>query len=407
MNRNFNFIGRYLGLVLLLACSRHRVPLAHTPSRQPGPAALPDSKSGRGQGKAGVALDPGHGSRPDQSIDAQESSNEDDSADDGPDAESAIDDEEHRPSASGVDNQFKYTADISDAELQEKWQKEPQSLGSMSIGFSDEGRLINSEQFPKGDGWVVISPEKAWGTQETIEYITVAAKRVRELHPDAPPLRVNQLSAKEGGYLRPHKSHQNGRDVDLGFYNLGSDRRVMNVGLNWDLIKSLVTLADVQLILVDRKIQKILYDYALKAGENSEWLDSLFHAGKQALIKHARRHRDHFHVRLYNPRGAELGRRIAPLLALRPEHNLAMHRVKKRETLGAIALHYGTSVKAVQKANHLTGNRLKVSQVLKIPLRGPCTHCPIPPALLVPPRRVPDVATKASLTPGAPDNEPD
>ena len=36
--------------------------------------------------------------------------------------------------------------------------------------------------------------------------------------PDAYPLRVNQLSAREGGWLRPHKSHQNGRDVDLGFY---------------------------------------------------------------------------------------------------------------------------------------------------------------------------------------------
>ena len=35
------------------------------------------------------------------------------------------------------------------------------------------------------------------------------------LDPEAPPLRVNQLSAPEGGWLRPHKSHQNGLSADF------------------------------------------------------------------------------------------------------------------------------------------------------------------------------------------------
>ena len=64
----------------------------------------------------------------------------------------------------------------------------------------------------------MVSPEIAYGTQETVDYVVAAIHAVRAQYPNVPPLRVNRLSTKDGGYLRPHKSHQNGRDVDLGFY---------------------------------------------------------------------------------------------------------------------------------------------------------------------------------------------
>ena len=38
--------------------------------------------------------------------------------------------------------------------------------------------------------------------------------RVRGLHDVA----IGDLSAKKGGPLPPHKSHQSGQDVDLGFW---------------------------------------------------------------------------------------------------------------------------------------------------------------------------------------------
>jgi LysM repeat protein len=124
-------------------------------------------------------------------------------------------------------------------------------------------------------------------------------------------------------------------------------------------------------------------------GEDKAWLDSLFHAGADSIIKHARRHRDHFHVRFFNGRAQELGRRIAPLLALQPEHNVLTHRVRSGDTLGGIALRYNTSISALQKANRLRGSFLSIGQVLQVPLRGPCTRCPVPPPVVVPPRRVP------------------
>ena len=85
---------------------------------------------------------------------------------------------------------------------------------------------------------------------------------------------------------------------------------------------------------MDKRIQARLYDYALAQGEDKAWLDKLFHAGPDSLVKHARRHRDHFHVRFFASRSQELGRRIQPLLARQPEQNVVIHRVVKGDTLG-------------------------------------------------------------------------
>ncbi len=289
-----------------------------------------------------------------------------------------------------------YTADLSDEELLRRWKDEPATLGSVSVGFVHSGRLVNSIRFPQEKDWMVVSPEKAWTTQETIDYLTRVARELRARYPESPLLRVNQISGKDGGYIRPHKSHQNGRDVDLGFYYPGgvmvharAREKYIDPMMNWELVKALVTFTDVQVILVDRRVQKVLYDYALKAGEDKAWLDSLFHAGEGSVIKHARGHRDHFHVRFFNPRAQELGRRIAPLLALQPEHNIAMHRVRSGDTLGAIAMRYNSSVPMIRNANRIRGHMLRIGQVLSVPLRGPCTRCPVPPPVVVPPRRAP------------------
>lgn len=289
-----------------------------------------------------------------------------------------------------------YTRELTDEALADAWKKSPEALGSISMGFVEEGRLINGVPFPQGEAWTVVSPDATYGTQETVDFVSAAIRQVKSWYPDAPPLRVNQISAREGGYLRPHKTHQNGRDVDLGFYYPGGQtvrvrerEKVMDVALNWALVKALVMTGDVQFILVDQRIQKVLFEHAKKAGEDPAWLESLFHSGRDSILQHARRHRDHFHVRYFNARAQELGRRVAPLLAERPEENIAMHRVRSGDTLGGIASRYGSSVSAIRKASGLTNNLLRIGRVLKVPLRKPCTTCPVPPPTIVPPRRLP------------------
>lgn len=201
--------------------------------------------------------------------------------------------------------------------------------------------------------------------------------------PSAPALRVNHLGKSEGGYLKPHFSHQSG--VDLRTLSNHSRIGVMNLEANWALVKALAAKADVQVVLLDRSVQAALYDWAKERGEDVALLDALFRAGPKSLFQHARRHKDHFHVRFFSPRAQELGRRVQPLLAKRPDENKIAHRVKRGETLGHLAMRYGTTVKLIQQASGLASTRLSVGRTLIVPLRGPCTQCPV---TAVPPRRI-------------------
>jgi murein endopeptidase len=291
-----------------------------------------------------------------------------------------------------------YSGDLSDEELTRMWVESPGAIGSISVGLTEAGRLVNGVQLTDGTAWDVIDEANAWGTQETVDFITAAALDVREQFPDAPPLRINHIGKQNGGYLRPHQSHQAGRDVDLGFYypkgedpgNLSKRRELaMDLATNWALLKSLISNADVEFILVDKRIQTRLYAWALEHGEDKAWLDKVFTGDWSGLVRHARRHRDHFHVRFYSGRSQELGRRIQPLLAKKPEENVVIHRVKSGDTLGGLATRYNSGVKLIQKANGLTSTNLKIGRTLNIPLRGPCTNCPLPPPLVIPPRLLP------------------
>ncbi len=333
-------------------------------------------------------------------VDAADALAEDD---DSPTEEVAGDSEPSQVIATVTDGGYQFTNDLSDEELARRWEQDPRSLGSISIGFVEEGRMINAAPFPEGEAWTVVVPESCWTTQETADAIIGAARQVREWYPEGAPVRVGQVSGPEGGYLPPHISHQNGRDVDVGLFYPGPEpyrikerEKVMDVPMNWAFAKAILMHGDVQFILLDRRVQKVLYDYALAHGENKQWLDSLFHAGRRSVFFHARRHRDHFHVRLFNPRAQELAHRLAPLMPKRPEQNVAFYRVVKGDTLGGIALKMGSSVKTLKTANHLTSSFLKLRQVLKVPLRGPCTNCPVPPLVVLPPRRVPPPAASSS-----------
>lgn len=326
---------------------------------------------------------------------------DDDDLDDG--SETPVEEEtESVDDASAGDPGLRYSADFDEATLKDAWVNKPELLGSVSIGFAHEGRLMNAVPFPEGEGYRVVSPAKAYATQETVDYVLAAIAKVRAQYPDAPRLRVNNISSKEGGWLRPHKSHQNGRDVDFGFYYPTEDpirvrerEKVIDVKLSWALLEALITETDVQSVLVDKRVIRVLYDHALAIGRDKAWLDSIFHAGASSVVKHAPRHRDHFHVRFYNPRAQELGRRVAPMLALRPEQNVFVHRVRYGDTLGHIALRYGTTIKAIQKANGMKGTFLKLGQRVRVAMRGPCTRCPIPPPVVIPPRRLPPEVSPA------------
>ena len=325
---------------------------------------------------------------------------DDDSASDPAEAES----ESAQPGS--TDGRLRYSADLNEAELQRRWKDDLSSLGTISVGFADQGRLINAARMPQDEAFVCQRPELAFGTQETVEALTLAFRAVHKQFPASAPARLSHIGLADGGYLRPHRSHQSGRDADIGFFYLNDSipgrgarrEKLIDPARNWALLRALVTQTDVQVILVDRGIQKVLRTWALGAGEDADFVNGLFGGGSHALVQHARHHKDHFHVRFYAPRSQELGRRIQPLLAQRPEQNIVLHKVRHGETLGHLARANNTTVALIQKANRLRGSFLRLGQQLRIPLRGACTRCPLPPAVVVPPRRMPAMSASAVAT---------
>src|SRR6266446_1217417 len=287
-----------------------------------------------------------------------------------------------------------YTRELTDDELAQKLRYDLASLGSVSIGFADRGRVLNAVQMPQDPAWIVERPAYAFATRETVDALALAFRSVRKRFPDSPPARLSHLGARDGGYLRPHRSHQSGRDADIGLFYKG-DRfppqgapreRLIDPARNWALLRALITETDVQLVLVDRSIQTVLRRFALSIGEDAAWLSQVF----GQMVKHARSHRDHFHVRFYAPRSQELGRRLQPALALLPGQNLTTYVVHAGNSLGQIAARYRTTVAAIRRANQMkTESLLRLGQHLIIPLRGACTICPLPPPLAIPPRLLP------------------
>ncbi|MCH2137335.1 MAG: penicillin-insensitive murein endopeptidase, partial [Phycisphaerales bacterium] len=87
----------------------------------------------------------------------------------------------------------------------------------ISGGAAHDGRLLNGVPLHTRPG-VVTRKGRNWGTAETVAAIYRAVDLVRAKFPDTPDLAIGDLSRKHGGKLRPHKSHQSGRDADIAYY---------------------------------------------------------------------------------------------------------------------------------------------------------------------------------------------
>jgi murein endopeptidase len=276
-------------------------------------------------------------------------------------------------------------------------QRNPAALGPLSIGTPDAGLLVNPVLFPEGPYWKLREPSEAWATDETIDFIVAAIESVEALYPGSPRLVIGDLSHPGGGRIDRHRSHQVGRDADIGFYYRRGEAesfqtartKDLDLPRTWALVRALVTETDLDRIFVDRSLMRVLYDEAVSEGEDRGWLNDIFgRTGEKGLIQHERRHKDHLHARFFNRRAQEEGRIVYPVLVetgMAPPP-MVKHRVRSGETLGGLARRYGTSVSAIRAANGLRGTQLRAGRSYTIPIRR------IPPdsgPLVVPPRRLP------------------
>jgi penicillin-insensitive murein endopeptidase len=302
-------------------------------------------------------------------------------------------------------------ADLTDREIEARLRGDLGALGSLSVGRTNGGALVSGVPMPEGANWQLVSPGLAWGTRETVDALAHAIDAVSARFPDTPKAFIGNISAKNGGHLHPHVSHQSGRDVDLGYYLTEGHRWYANASgpsldrpRTWHLVRTLIVDSDIDLILVDLQIQRMLKAYALSIGEDPAWLDEIFQVGgksRRPLLFHVNGHATHLHVRFFNPLAQELGRRAYRFMIARrvvaPPTLYITHAVKAGETLGHLALRYKVTPEAIKKANALTKDVMRLNKVYKIPQPGGIA---MPAPAVIPPRQSPPppkaVATRGS-----------
>lgn len=136
---------------------------------------------------------------------------------------------------------------------------------SESVGYCFNGKLINGEKLPPGPGYTFGHRPNIYGTNETITLLLDSIARYRRKYPDGPIVVVGNLSQRGGGKLDPHKSHQSGRDVDLGYIHkkkfqpinhmMATNEQNMDVRKTWYLLETLLKTEKVEKMFIDYKIQ--------------------------------------------------------------------------------------------------------------------------------------------------------
>jgi hypothetical protein len=172
--------------------------------------------------------------------------------------------------------------------------------------------MADAVQLAPGPGYIVKKPIFAWGTPRTVHLLREAARLyTRKVH-DGPPIRIGDISKREGGPFPPHLSHQTGRDVDIGYILKGPQSEVTRfvpvVSSNfdrartWALVDALVSTGGVAHVFMDYDVQRMLYEHAKSEGVDRERLARLFQYphGRYSwhgMIRHWKGHHDHMHVR--------------------------------------------------------------------------------------------------------------
>ena len=199
------------------------------------------------------------------------------------------------------------------------------SAGSVALGNTSRGGLIDPAMVPDAGEFHYILPAHLgrpthYGTDELVELLLTSAEQVATAFP-ASRLAVGNLSVFDGGRISWSRSHNSGRDVDLGFFirdKEGADlpletlvhiRRsgavaeipgaTFDTERNWAVVKALLTseTAKVQWIFIYAPLERMLLAHATKLGEPQALID------KAATIMHqpgdSAPHDDHFHIRIF------------------------------------------------------------------------------------------------------------
>lgn len=190
-------------------------------------------------------------------------------------------------------------------------------IAGQSIGLPWRGRLQSAARLGYGEGYVLRRPHRTYGTRTTVAHVESALAELRHKFPRLHTLAVGDLSAANGGRISEHRSHQSGRDIDLGLcfherprgypeHFVVATEKTLNAAATWALISALADTSELDgglsMIFLDFNVQGMIYRWALAEGIDQERLDRIFqypHGRGSGLgvVRHAPNHADHLHAR--------------------------------------------------------------------------------------------------------------
>ena len=193
-----------------------------------------------------------------------------------------------------------------------------------SIGSPTDGRLEGGIPLAPSRELRLKNPQGArWGLPALVALLERSADRLAQRFHGSVVV-VGDLSRRRGGDIAGHKSHESGRDADVGFFFLGAkgeqipsaqfhvvdadgiavdDRSLrFDDARNWALVEAWVTdpRARVEHIFVADALRARLLKAARERGTYRPVLNRAAIALKQPTTGQA--HDDHFHVRIACPR---------------------------------------------------------------------------------------------------------
>lgn len=255
-----------------------------------------------------------------------------------------------------------------------------QALGPLSVGHPSAGFLVNGVRLPESPDYVITMPSHGFGTQETVDALRLCIGKVRRAIPESHPVMLGSVSGERGGRLPPHSSHRTGRDADVYFFrhpgaqwSKAATEEDIDLPRTWALLRCFITETDVDMILIDRKVQNWIEAYALSVGEDPAWIHGMFHdegRAKTSIVRHVPGHVAHMHVRFTSPRARKRGVAhydelvAADLLDL--EQSAVVHKVVKGDSLSALAHRHKLSVEIIQRLNHLKSTVIRIGQKLTL-----------------------------------------
>ncbi|MCB9532488.1 MAG: penicillin-insensitive murein endopeptidase [Myxococcales bacterium] len=186
------------------------------------------------------------------------------------------------------------------------WRYDP-ARPAQSVGKPSRGRLANGVPMPEGEFWNVGRPENAWGTEPTILGLVEGLTHVgRELPGGGTPT-IADISRRNGGSLRPHRSHRSGRDADVTYFRTDPtltmawghvSASALDVQRQWALFRYWLDSDAIDYIFIDTRLKRAIRDYVASTGVDAETLARVFGGnGREGVLRYERGHSDHFHVR--------------------------------------------------------------------------------------------------------------